>query len=250
MHQSLFTAWKKLLLAYFISAAAGMVFGTVLLNLIKIAPETIFEISTKRLSYALPVISMGTQAGLDTGISIFLWNGVGALATISFIFTATLFNPFNIGRSPRVIRNLFCSPPRMKLLCFLPGCMKIEQEPLRRLYVWLMIPLISMILLGIETGLSVSTTQKIFGSYLTGITSLVPHGIIEIPAFALAGAVTFSGHLVIKPKISNNPIPKIFQELKSHRQRMPITKVSLAVIFCLLLAGVIEAHVTQALIGK
>jgi uncharacterized membrane protein SpoIIM required for sporulation len=138
----------------------------------------------------------------------------------------------------------------MKLLCFLPGCMKIEQEPLRRLYVWLMVPFIGIILLGIETGLSLSTTQTIFGSYLTGITSLVPHGIIEIPAIAMAGAVTFSGHLVIKPKISNNPIPKIFQELKSHRQGMPITKVALAVIFCLLLAGVIEAHVTQALIGK
>ncbi len=237
-------------MAYIISAAAGMVFGTVLLNLIKIAPETIFEISTKRISYALPVISMGTEAGLDAGILLFVWNSVGALATISFIFTAPLFNPLNMDRSPRVIRNVFCNRSRMKLLCFLPGCMKIEQEPLRRLYVWLMIPLIGMILLGIETGLSISTTKTIFGSYLTGITSLLPHGIIEIPAIAMAGAVTFSGHLLIKPTISSNPIGKTFQELDSHRKSMPITIVALAVIFCLLLAGMIEAHVTHRLIGQ
>ena len=235
-------------MAYIISAAAGMVFGTVLLNLIKIAPETIFEISTKRISYALPVISMGTEAGLDAGLLLFIWNSMGALATISFIFTATLFNPFNMDRSPRVIRNVFCSRSRMKLLCFLPGCMKIEQEPLRRLYVWLMIPLVGMMLLGIETGLSISTAKTIFGSYLTGIASLLPHGIIEIPAFAMAGAVTYSGHLLIKPEISVNPIGKVFQGLESHRSGMPITIIAIAVIFCLLLAGMIEAHVTHKLI--
>jgi hypothetical protein len=251
MHRSFFyAAWKKLILAYIISFASSMVVGMVLLNTINVAPETIFEISTKRLSYALPAITMGADAGIDAGIVLFVWNSIGALATISFIYTASLFNPFNIDRSPQVIRKVFCSQARMKLLCLLPGCMQIKAEPLRRLYIWLMVPFLGMILLGIETGLSVSTTKIIFGSYLTGIISLLPHGIIEIPAIAMAGAVTFSGHLFIKPKASSNSIGKVFQELELHRSHLPIKVVAFVVISCLLMAGMIEAHLTQALIDK
>lgn len=247
---TLYTAWRRLIQAYIISFASSMVVGTVLLNLINVAPETIFELSTKRLSYALPVIAMGADAGIDVGVMLFVWNSIGALATISFIFTAGLFNPFNMYRPPQFIRKVFCSRSRMKLLCFLPGCMEIKEEPLRRLYIWLMVPFIGMILLGIETGLSVSTTKIIFGSYLTGIISLLPHGIIEIPAIAMAGAVTYSGHLLIKPKISSNSIHKVFQDLESHRNHLPVKIVTLSVISCLLIAGMIEAYVTRALIDK
>jgi uncharacterized membrane protein SpoIIM required for sporulation len=138
----------------------------------------------------------------------------------------------------------------MKLLCFLPGCSKIEEEPLRRLYVWLMVPYIGMILLGFETGLSTSTAKNLFGSYLTGIVSLLPHGIIEIPAIALAGAVTFSAHLLIKPKVAGNMVATVFQDVDAYRNELPIKKISLSVILCLFFAGLVEAHFTQALIDR
>ncbi len=245
----LLTAWKKLILTYLMAYAISLLAGITLLALLDISPEAVFQVSTKRVSYALPVMEMGTKAGIDGGVLLFIWNTVGALATISFIYTAALFNPLHSGRPPRFIRRMFCSPVRMKLFCFLPGCLKIEAESLRRLYVWLMVPFIGMILLGIETGLSASTAKNLFGSYQVGILSLLPHGIIEIPAFALAGAVTFSGHLLVKPKAVGNGVEEIFQALNVYRSKLPIKTVLLCVVLSLLVAGWLEAHVTPELLN-
>lgn len=113
-----------------------------------------------------------------------------------------------------------------------------------------MVPLIGMILLGTETGLSVSTANLIFGSFYTGFLSLAPHGIIEIPAFALAGAVTYSGHLRIKPQAPGSQIGRVFGELEAHRNALPIPKIAMYVVGGLLMAAMVEAHLTPILIGK
>jgi uncharacterized membrane protein SpoIIM required for sporulation len=243
----LFAAWKKLILAYLISFAGGMAAGQILLNFVHLAPETLFDLSTKRLSYALPVMEAGAKAGIDGGILLYLWNCAAALATISFIYSATLFNPLKTTQRPRALRKLFCSPTPMKLLCLLPGCLKIKTESLRRLYVWLMVPLIGMILLGAETGLSASTAKLLFGSFQSGILSLAPHGIIEIPTFSLAGAVAYSGHLLIKPQAPGNHIGQVFEGLEAHRNALPIKRIVLSVIGGLLVAAMIEAHLTPML---
>jgi hypothetical protein len=245
----LYTAWKKLILTFVLAYVFSLLAGIVLVNMIDIAPETIFRMSTKRLSYALPVMDMGTNAGIDGGIILFIWNTIGALTAISFTYTAALFNPLDKGKSPKAVRNFFCSPPRMKLLCFLPGCMKINEESLRRLYVWLMVPYIGMILLGIEVGFTASTAKPIFGSYLIGFIALLPHGVIEIPAIALAGAVTYSAHLLIKHRAHKNQIHDIFNSVKKHGHEIPLKKVILAVVICLFIAGFIEAHLTQSLLN-
>jgi uncharacterized membrane protein SpoIIM required for sporulation len=244
---ALFAAWKKLILAYLISFAGGMAVGQILLNFAHLAPDTLFDLSTKRLSYALPVMEAGAKAGIDGGILLYLWNCAAALATISFIYSATLFNPLKAAQRPRALRKLFCSPTPMKLLCLLPGCLKIKTESLRRLYVWLMVPLIGMILLGAETGLSASTAKLLFGSFQAGILSLAPHGIVEIPTFSLAGAVAYSGHLLIKPQAPGNHIGQIFGDLEAHRNALPIKRIVLSVIGGLLIAAMIEAHLTPML---
>ena len=246
----LYAAWKRLVLAYLISLICGMAAGSALLNFAHVPPGALFELSTKRLSYAMPVMEAGAAAGIDGGILLFLWNCAGALATISFIYLAGLFNPLKISMRPRVLRKLFCHPAPMKLLCFLPGCLKIEAESLRRLYVWLMVPMIGVILLGTETGLSASTSKLIFGSFQVGILSLAPHGIIEIPAFALAGAVAYSGHLWVKSREPGNQIGRIFGDLETYRRTLPIKKIALCVTGGLLIAAMIEAHLTPMLIGK
>ena len=246
----LYTAWKRLMLAFALSYAASLLIGVLLLNVLDLPPETLFAVSTKRLAYALPVMVKGAEAGMDLGILLFIWNSIGALVTISFIYTSVFFNPLNAQRFPRALRKIFCCRTRMKLLCFLPGCLKIEAESLRRLYVWLMIPFIGMILLGVETGLSTSTARSIFGSFLAGIISLLPHGVIEIPAIALAGAVAFSAHLLIKPKVPDSLVDEVFQDVDAYRNRLPIKKIAMAVVFCLLIAGLVEAHITPALVDR
>ena len=170
--------------------------------------------------------------------------------TISFIYTVALLNPHKIDFFPKGIRKLFCGKTKMKLLCFLPGCMKIEEESLRRAYVWLMVPLLGMILLGIESGLSAATASYIFDSYSIGLISMLPHGIIEIPTISLAGAVTFSAHLLVKEKMKSGITAKIFSKIEAYRQNIPIQTIAFSVICCLFIAGLVEAHITQKIIAN
>lgn len=250
-NKSLFyNAWARLIFAYFVSFALSFAVGIFFIKILRIAPETIFEISTKRLSYVFPVFEKGEELGIDRGILLFFWNTLGSLVTISFLYTAPLLNPQNISLFPQSIRKVFCGRKRMKILCFLPGCLKIEEESLRRLYVLLMIPWLGMILLGIESGLTVSTSTYIFGSYFISFVSLIPHGMIEIPTISLAGAVTFSAHLLIKEKAKGNLIGEIFGNVERYTNEVPLQKIILIVIFCLLIAGLVEGHITQKILDS
>jgi hypothetical protein len=246
----LFVAWKKLMVAYVLSLTIGFIAGMLLVKIGHIKPESIYELSTKRLSYALPVLDVGSQHGIDNGILLFFWNSIGALITMSFVYTATWFDPHQIGLPPRVVRKIFCGKTRMKILCYLPGCKKFEEESLRRLYVWLMVPLLGIVLLGIESGLSVSTAAFIFGSFFSSIIALVPHGLIEIPTLSLAGAVTYSAQLLVNDQANSNMSLKVFQQLEKHRYALPIIKIALLVIGGLYLAGWVEAHVTQTIVDS
>ncbi len=243
-----FTAWKRLIFAYLISFAVSFVTGVFFISILKIAPEAIFEASTKRLSYVFPIFETGAKMGIDTGILLFCWNTLASLFTISFLYTAALFNPHNISLFPQILRKVFCGRKRMKLLCFLPGCLRIEEESLRRVYVWLMVPWLGMILLGIESGMTVSTSTHIFGSYLVGFVSLIPHGIIEIPTISFAGAVAFSAHLLIKEKALTDKPLEIFEYIEKFKNEAPLTLIVSAVAFFLLIAGLVEAHVTQRIL--
>jgi hypothetical protein len=243
----LYSAWKKLIAAYLLSAAAGLIGGTLLIQLAGLPPEHIFEASTKRLSYAFPLFEAGSRYGLDLGVLLFLWNVTGALITISFVYTAAWFDPDRLDSSPRGLRKIFCGRKKMKLLCHLPGCAKIEAEPLRRLYVWLMAPMLGMMLLGIESGLLVSTTTFISGSFLAAVVSLLPHGLVEISTFTLAGAVPFSAHLCIRETAQRNLTRMVFQKLEAHRKAMPIQRIIWIVVAGLLLSGLVEAHITPYL---
>jgi uncharacterized membrane protein SpoIIM required for sporulation len=240
----LFTAWKQLLLAYVISLIFSLIAGMLLVKVGHIQPEHIFEASTKRISHVLPVFELGTRFGIDLGVLLFAWNAFGALATISFIYTAAFFNPDHLDRSPRAVRKIFCGSKRMKLLCYLPGCNQIEVEALRRLCVWLMVPLLGLILLGIESGLQVATAAYLRGSLISAAIPLLPHGLIEIPAFAMAGAVTYSAHLLVRKAVQHNSTHGVFQQVELHRRALPMRKIILWVVFCLLAAGLVEAHVT------
>ena len=250
MRTVFFRAWKTLITAYLISLALSWATGWLLIHIINIQPQTLFEIATKRISYALPVLEAGSEKGFDRSIVLFIWNSLACLAIMSFIYTACWFDPNHSNRFPHLIRKLFCSKNKMKLLCYLPGCSKIEAEPLRRLYLWLQVPFYGILLLGIENGLGISTAPTILGSYQKGLIALLPHGIIEIPAICLAGAVVYAAHLHIKANIQTDPTADKFKAVEKYRKTLPFKKIAAVVIVALLIASIIEAHVTLEIMAK
>ena len=239
-----FQAWGKLIRAYLVSFAASLAAGYVLIEWIALNPQKIFDLTTKRLVAAGAIFEKGLAFGIDPAMLLFVWNSAGALATISFIYTASLIHPGRTHHFPKRVRKALVGKTPMKALRFLPGCLQIQQEPVRRVYVWLMVPLLGMILLGVECGFIVSSATHLFDSYLMGIMSLAPHGVVEIPAFALAGAVTFSGHLLVKQSAGRIGERAVFDAIKIHREAIPVRLIALFVMLCLLVAGIIEAHTT------
>ena len=137
---------------------------------------------------------------------------------------------------------------KMKLLRFLPGCLRIQDESIRRVYVWLMVPWLGMILLGVESGLNVSVSIHTFGSYLTGVIALLPHGIVEIPTIACAGAVPFAAHLAVKEQSLEQRVDEIFEYLDSFINQVPLKRIISLIACCLLIAGAIEAHITSRIV--
>jgi len=238
----------RLIIAFAVSFAISLLAGVLLINLLNVDPEKIFEISTKRISIASSLLDKGLSLGIDKGILIFAWNSLSSLVIISFVYTAALLNPHEVSMFPRGIRKILCGEKRMKALCYLPGCLRIEEESIRRLYVWLMIPLLGIILLGAECGFIVSTAAYISGSYFIGLVAFLPHGIIEIPAITLAGAVAFSAHISMKEDAHREMPGNLFEKVSIYRKGMPIRRIALSVIFCLLLAGLIEAHLTGRIV--
>jgi uncharacterized membrane protein SpoIIM required for sporulation len=243
-----YQAWARLLFAYLVSFALSFVAGLFLILILRITPEAIFEVSTKRLSFVFPVLESGASYGINEGILLFSWNTLGTLVTISFLYSAPLFNPHTITLFPQTLRRMFCGRKRMKLLCFLPGCLQIEEESLRRLYVWLMVPWLGMILLGIESGFMVSTSSALFGSYLVGFASLIPHGIIEIPTISFAGMIPFAAHLLVKEKTRANQTDTIFENIADYTKTIPLMKYIVMVIAGLFIAGLVEAHITPEIL--
>jgi uncharacterized membrane protein SpoIIM required for sporulation len=246
----LYPAWIKLITAYFVSFFISFFAGLALISWLRIAPEKLLALSTKRLAVVGAVIESGLQLGIDSGILLFVWNLSGALATLSFIYTASLIDPRHIDRFPRLLRKSLCGHKPMKALCYLPGCAKMNEEPLRRLYVWLMVPLLGIILLGTECGIIVSAVITMSGSVAAGFVSLLPHGIIEIPAFALAGAVPFSAHVLVKKIAGNTAAESVFNQVQVQRRQLPIKTIMWVVAICLFIAGLIEAHITPVLLDR
>jgi uncharacterized membrane protein SpoIIM required for sporulation len=244
----LLRAWKRLIIAWLAAFAASLAVGFCLIYGFRIAPEKLLALSTQRLAAAGAVLEKGIQLGIDSGLILFVWNICGALATISFIYTASLINPRNVDRFPRMIRKSLCGQKPMKALCYLPGCSKMKEESLRRLYVWLMVPLFGTLLLGTECGLIVAAVTRISGSFAVSIVSLVPHGIIEIPAFSLAGAIPFSAHLLVKKTDGNTATEAVFNQVQAYRRRLPVRQIIWVVVLCLCIAGWIEGHITPLLL--
>ncbi len=243
-----YQAWARLLFAYLVSFALSFAAGIFLILILRVTPETIFEVSTRRISFVFPVLESGASYGVDVGVLLFTWNTLGALATISFLYSAPLFNPHTIALFPQTIRRIFSGRKRMKLLCFLPGCLQIEEESLRRVYVWLMVPWLGMILLGIESGLTASTSSALFGSYLIGFASLLPHGIIEIPTISFAGAIPFAAHLLVKKRTRANQTDAIFKDIADYTKTVPLVQYIVIVISGLFIAGLVEGHITPEIL--
>ncbi len=249
MKKFYFYAWKRLVVTYLLTAGGCFFIGRALLESGIISAESLFELSTKRISSVAAFFSVGGERGIDPGIIIFFWNLGGAYLSISLLFFALLFNPEKKGDSPRWLRAVFCGNHRMKMLCYLPGCRNYSEESLRRLYVWLMIPFLGMMLLGVESGFMLATSGEGLVPFLRSIFHFIPHGLIEIPAFAMAGAVTYSGHLLLKKTMADSDERAVFLAVKEYVSSFPLMSLCFSIAVLLFFAAMIEAHLTHKIVA-
>lgn len=243
----LLTGWKQLLKMYLAALSSGIALGFFLIKLLHVPPELVFQLSSGRVSHVVTVFDAGMRLGIDQGVLIFTWNVLAALVSMGFFFCFHLFDPLKYQNPPRFLRKIIRGQKPMTLLCYLPGCRTIDSENIRRLYVWLMIPLLGVLMLGLESGMLMTvgsdSLKDLFFSFLT----FLPHGIIEIPAFTLAGAVTYAGHLLVKEEVRKLGEGEIFLRLNRYQQSLQPLLIASVVTVMLFGAAMIEAHVTTRL---
>lgn len=106
-----------------------------------------------------------------------------------------------------------------------------------------LVPFIFVVVNGLVTGIAIGTVAARVGPWPV-IAGLVPHGIIEVPAFLLAAALGFRvGGAVFRRVLGKEAHPA--QELKKG-----LSMYAKVVLPALLIASAIEVFVTPALIGK
>ncbi len=241
------TSILRLITVYLVFVLSGFAAGFVVINFFGVPPAAVFKTSSTRISQVAPIFQAGVDYGIAQWLLIFAWNSLAGLVSIALFYLFPLFDPGRAGQPPRFLRKIIIGQKTMKMLCYLPGCRRIDQEHLRRLYVWLMVPLLGMTLLGLETGMMLAASREHFNNYLTAVMAFLPHGIVEIPAIAAAGAVPVSGHFLMSKNIAGGG--QIFPLLEAHKAELPIRQITLAVILGLCLAAFIEARITPSIIS-
>lgn len=90
--------------------------GYILIGWFYVAPEKLLAFGARRVSLVAAVFEKAMGLGLDLGILLFFWNFSGALATFSFIYTASWIDPRHLSQRPRLVRNALSGKGRMKIL--------------------------------------------------------------------------------------------------------------------------------------
>ncbi|MDH3997214.1 MAG: stage II sporulation protein M [Desulfuromonadales bacterium] len=247
MHTTHFVrAWKWLLAYLFIATSVGY-FSTLILSGWGVAkPETILRATTAGIRHVgLPILTQGVSFGIDRGIMIFLCNVTVALLIIAVVYWTRLLNPYNHKKPFLKLRQHLQKDRSAERLRKLPAFAKISSSQLRLTsFLLLVSPFVATIMLGLMAGTLLGTVHKISASPMLAMAYILPHGIPEITALLLACSIPLATWLAIRPVIDNECPASAFRRIDRVVASKPFQQRIKMVVTLLLIAGIIEAHLT------
>ncbi|MFC1789070.1 stage II sporulation protein M [Thermodesulfobacteriota bacterium] len=144
-----------------------------------------------------------------------------------------------------LIKPKFIDKYLFRLLGPITGFRHFQNRSLIVLTLWLhLTPLFAVALLGIELGAVTAAAQILWGSFLLFAATIIPHGLLELPAICLAAALPFGTYRFVRDTAQKGAVEDVFRDVRVVI-RSQQTRRKLGYITCLLLAaGIVESRLT------
>jgi uncharacterized membrane protein SpoIIM required for sporulation len=244
-------AWKWLFV-HLVIAASLSYFTSVVIALSGLAkPESILMATTLGIRHiGSPIMWQGVAFGIDKGIMIFFCNMTVVLLILSIICWVRLLNPYNTNNSFARLRKELQKDRTAKHLRFIPYFARIKSYQLRlSAFILLCIPFIAVVFLGIMIGTLLGSLHMASTSSLVAFAFIIPHGIPEIAGVLLACSIPVAIWMTIQPTIINENPSEAFRRINRFATSKTLQQNLKMIINLLLIAGLIEAHMTFRIVS-
>ena len=251
MNRHLNQAWARLIVMLVVAMvfAYALFWGLAAAGLIN--PESALKAASVGVrNVSLPLVHAGAERGIDPSIVIFGVNSVAAAVMAMLLFAAPLIDPNVKSGFPRLVRGLLTKEDPIdramfRLLRAAPSFRAVGVKELRPLYVWLrLIPPCVMVALGFEIGTIWAAAAEILQSFRVSTATLMPHGLFEIPALALAGALPYGAYRAVRGDMEAGRSAEVFAAIRRAIRSRAVWGRVAGVVVLLIVAAWVEIHVT------
>lgn len=243
-------AWVRQLLVELVSFLVALAVCLLLVYVLRVRSLLILNVVEV---YGLrPYHEAALRKGVDPSIVYILQNAFAALVLLLLLPFVSLLDPARASEFPSGIRRFLIRQSNnesdLKLLGAFKGFRAIPGALLRSIYLYLdRIPILPSITTGLVLGILAGLTRAMMGSFLPLVILVAPHGILEIPTAALAWSLTRAGALMVHSNLERGETEQVFATLRAYAHSRTLKVGILIVVVALVIAGVIEGHVTPVL---
>lgn len=248
---NVFRAWNWLLVHLVIAASIGYIATMFVAGLFQAEPATLL----KGVRFGLPhvgmmIVDQGAAFGVDEWLTIFFCNLTVALLIVALIYWARLLNPHNNNPSFLRLRKHLQKDRSVEPLRKIPMFARIQSSQLLLVsFLLLCVPYIATITIGLMVGALVGVAYIMSASPFIALAYVLPHGIPEIFALLLACSIPVGTWMTILPMVGNESTSEAFRSidlvLASHQFQQYLKMI----VNLLLIAGLIEAHLTAEVVS-
>lgn len=244
-------AWKWLFPHLVIAASIGYLFTLLAVGLRLAVPADILKATT----FGLPhvgrlIVARGITFGVDEGLTIFASNLLVALLIVAIVYWARLLDPHNQSRLFSRLRRQLQEDRSVEHLRKIPPFSHIRSpQLLLTSFLLLGVPYIATITLGLMTGTLLGIVHMEWSSPLLALAYLVPHGIPEIAALLLACSIPVGTWMAICPVVGDDSSSAAFRRINRVLVSQQFQQNIKMIITLLLIAGLVEAHVTLKVVA-
>jgi|GEM_PF-3912477 len=246
--RSLFQAWVFQLAILWIFFGLGLLIAWALVHFAGIRPDRIFAFSTAGIHYvARPIMDTGATLGVNPALVLMGLNLVATAALASPLWYTPLFDPRRMHLFPSGLRRVIIHDPTLVAFRPFPGFRAIPDPELRPIFAWLyFLPLFPVGVLGTIIGMATASACIVFRSIPLVAGYLLPHGMLEIPAILLGGALPVGAYFAVHNTLRQGRTDVVFSILAERRKFLSVCRILTLIVLLLGTAAAIEAYFTES----
>jgi uncharacterized membrane protein SpoIIM required for sporulation len=232
---------------FFVCLAAGYLLGYAAIAYWEAPPEKVFNASVINSKITGPADKMAGKIVKDKGWVIFLHNSVLAFIFIAPVFLAGSRRFKNVFHSGLSVRPEGTPGGKFDLLLIKAMGLIAATTDKRLISLSFLLNIVNRLTTGIlafALGVTCASAEKLLSKFVILMAYLLPHGIIEMPAFIVAGALPLSLFAVLKSAVEKDCAADTFLIARNSAFSRTTVSLTASVFIALAVAGQIEDKIT------